>query len=525
MKKVGIISLYYKTYNYGAQLQAYALQKVIEKMNYECEQICYKWQNSEIEFFYSNQTGSLDKFRRFSFRIPHSEKVYDPSNIQEANEYYDILICGSDQIWGVENSMARYVVPHMCLSFAAEDKIKFSYGASFGSAKLTTAKIPSVKYWTSKLDKISMREQSAISQISEITHKSVVSVLDPTFLLEQADWDKLIFSNTSEDNYIFVYNIGNNRELDKSAKILALKNGYMIKTLSYSKSDESGPIEFISLVKNAKYVLTNSFHGTCFSIIFCKQFYAFPADNLHSDFSKNIRITDLLDIIGEKSRFIIHSNNADFDSEINYNKVNALLQKEKEKSLNFIKQSLKLPNKSSIKNNKDNKYKDITSIWDDFIQGISDNNSSLIINYENQICENYFALDTTKRNYYNEIKRNSIYIKLLKYQMYGCVLDDEPFIKGKVVIYGAGKIGRLLSECSNEIVVCFVDNSDKSKYCNGYPICQITKKELKQLIGENVITFIITPIWDFEEIYENIITRFPFANVVSVEKVVEKLWE
>ncbi|MDR0920707.1 MAG: polysaccharide pyruvyl transferase family protein, partial [Oscillospiraceae bacterium] len=279
MKKIGIMSLYYKTYNYGAQLQAYALQKAIEKLNFKCEQICYKWQNSDIEYFYSTQTGNLDKFRSFSFNIPHSKKVYDPSNIHEANNEYDIFVCGSDQIWGVVNSMPKYVVPHMCLSFTDEDKIKFSYAASFGSAKLTTNQIPILKYWGSKLDNISMREQSAVTQISEITEKEVTSVLDPTLLLDRKEWESLINSEIYEENYIFVYNIGENLELDQTAKLLSEKTGYIIKTVSYSESDEAGPIEFLNLIKNAKYVLSNSFHGTCFSIIFEKQFYTFPVDN------------------------------------------------------------------------------------------------------------------------------------------------------------------------------------------------------------------------------------------------------
>jgi hypothetical protein len=109
--------------------------------------------------------------------------------------------------------------------------------------------------------------------------------------------------------------------------------------------------------------------------------------------------------------------------------------------------------------------------------------------------------------------------------MYGCVLDDEPFIKGKTVIYGAGKIGRLLAECSKENVICFADNSDKLKCWGDCLVYQMDSEELKTIIGENQITFIITPIWDFEEIYENIISKFPLANIISVEKVVENLWE
>jgi hypothetical protein len=527
MKKIGIMSLYYKTYNYGAQLQAYALQKAIENLGFECEQICYKWQNADIENFYQTRLNNIDKFRKFANNIPHSKRIYDPINIYEANNEYDVLVTGSDQVWGVTASMPRYVLPHMCLSFTDEEKVKFSYGASFGSVKITTDRIPVLKYWASKLDALSMREQSAVSQIEDITGKPAVSVLDPTFLLDRSEWESLIKPDSIDEEYIFVYNIGGNRELEKAAAALSEKTGCAVKTIAYSYEEEAGPAEFLGLIKNAKYVLTTSFHGTCFSIIFEKQFFAFPVDKVQSEFSKNIRIKDLLEKIGEKSRFATTAQDIDFDTLIDYKKVNAIMNKEKEKSLYFLKASTALKKNTSkqVKNIKAAERDSNTPIWEDYLQSLGCEESE-IINYENKICENFYNYDKLKRQINIEVRRNSLYLRMLKYQMYGCVLEDEPFIKGKVIIYGAGKVGRVLADCSNKnVVACFLESTDRLQKVDGIPVYRIGSDEIKGIMEDSDTTIIVTPVWDFEDVYQGIYNAYPNASVISVEKVVEKLWE
>lgn len=504
MKKVGIMTLYYKTYNYGAQLQAYALQKAVQKLGYECEQICYKWYNADIEYFYTNQSGNIDRFRDFAFSIPHSKRVYSPETIHEATSEYDIFICGSDQIWGVTASMPPYVVPHMSLSFVPDDKIKFSYGASMGGAALTTNQIPPIEYWASRLDALSVREQGAVPFIAGLTGKDVTSVLDPTLLLKTSEWSDIVIPPENKGEYIFTYNIGGNTELYKSAKELSQKLGCPIKTVSYNRNDTAGPKEFLGLINNAKYVLTNSFHGTVFSIVFGKQFYVFPVDNIQSEFSKNMRITDLLSKLGQINRFILKADDIDFSTAIGYEQVNEQLRKDREMSIAFLFKSLLIEKLLPTIDEASIKMSDIS-----------------IPN-----CECELNTNLIKRSYHAEIKRNSIYVKLLKYQIYGCLLDHEPFFAGKVIIYGAGKIGRLAAECSENKVLCFVDGSDKIKSAAGLPVFNIDSDKLKALIAEaGEITFAITPVWDFEDIYQNIKLRFPMANIISIEKVVEKLWE
>jgi hypothetical protein len=164
--------------------------------------------------------------------------------------------------------------------------------------------------------------------------------------------------------------------------------------------------------------------------------------------------------------------------------------------------------------------------WRDYMHSIFDKSNSGEIYYEHRLCEDENSANILKRSHYAEVKRNSIYVKLLKYQMYGCLLDYEPCLCGKAVIYGAGKIGRLAAECSESKVICFVDGSDKLKNVAGLPVYQIDSTILNDMIAEaGGVTFVITPVWDFEDIYQSIKLRFPSANVVSIETVVEKLWE
>ncbi|KHL96805.1 hypothetical protein QW71_05265 [Paenibacillus sp. IHB B 3415] len=107
MKRVGIITLYYKNYNYGGQLGAYALQKAIAMLGFQCEQIAFKWLNEYTLQAYES-AKSAEYFRTFSESIPHSERLYTVSDIAECVDDYDIFVCGSDQIWGLPWVISLY---------------------------------------------------------------------------------------------------------------------------------------------------------------------------------------------------------------------------------------------------------------------------------------------------------------------------------------------------------------------------------------------------------------------------------
>jgi len=526
-KKIGIMTLYYKTYNYGAQLQCYALQRTLFKMGYAAELIRFKWNKVELDRFY-RYVGSTnyDKFEKFSKSIPHSKRIYTPENIHECAEEYDIFICGSDQIWGVNDSMPIYVLPHITLSFVPENKIKIAYAASMGGSAVSDRIKNALSFSVQRLDAISVRETSATTFVSEMAGKPVFAVLDPTMLLTAEEWEEVAIKPPIDGEYIFVYNIGGNEYLDETARKLSNELNCEIKTVSYSPTDSIGPAEFIGLIKYAKYVLTNSFHGTIFSILYKKQFLTFKIDNRSDYLSKNIRIIDILKSIGLSGRFVDFGATINYESELKYWNVNRIVNQLRETSIQFLTQSLseKRFANTYIHGTMRETSNCINSLRD-YFQTISNVYNGDVFLYERKFIEKEFEYEKLCRDFYNEIIRNEIYCKLMKFSSFGLSLDYDPLLRGKVVIYGAGKIGRLASECFDNNLLCFADRSDSVDSYFGYKVFKLSDSGLRNIVEkQKCVTFLITPIWDFDVLEIEINDLFPNANVVSIEKMVEKIW-
>lgn len=346
MKKIGLLSLYYKTYNYGAQLQAYALQKAISLMGYDCEQIQFDWSNEETKLSYETASINRDGFERFYNSIPHSSKVYTPKNIRSCVSNYDAFVCGSDQIWGVDKQMPKYVLPMMALSFVPESKVKIAYAASMGALCCSTEKQEILKATLKRLNAISVREKGATNFIETLSCKPVEYVLDPTLLLSAKEWDDIAENPQTSEPYVLLYGLGNGLKGNEFIKrILQTQN---IKTieLAYDSGEKYSPYEFLGLIKNAQYILTNSYHATIFSIIYNKPFYSFPVDAVDGEYSKNNRMLELLQQLGLQSRYIdwdIDNDEKDIYS-IDYQTANKALECLKEKSLNFLQTNLSKEN-------------------------------------------------------------------------------------------------------------------------------------------------------------------------------------
>lgn len=304
MKRVGIMTLYYKTYNFGAQLQAYALQKTIEKLGYNCEQISFRW--SREETLESYELASIDKesFLNFSGNIKHSAKVYDAETIHECIEDYDVFICGSDQVWGVENSMPILNLPIMSLSFVPNNKIKFAYAASLGGARANYKTEEVLKRTLPKLDAISVRESSAKKYIEELSGKEVKSVLDPVMLLSKEELSELADKGGEHEPYIFYYTAGQNKKHETFVCTIAQEKKLQIRRSGYINGEKIGPGEFVGLIRDAEYVITDSFHASVLSILFHKKFLVLPIDKVPTDKSKNIRLRDLLGSFCLRQRFL-----------------------------------------------------------------------------------------------------------------------------------------------------------------------------------------------------------------------------
>lgn len=333
--EVGIISLYYKNHNYGGLLQAYALTSYLNSHGVDCEQISWDFMDglkryrNETTSYKSKSIGQIAKksiitliehankknqskrmiaFERFEDIIPHSSKLYMRNNIEESITEYDCFITGSDQVW----NMSRYN-PEQFLHFVPTSKVKLSYAASMPDLKLTEDQRKIICEHLKTFDAVSVREKITAEKLNKWSEKKIEWVLDPTLLLTALEWDKVARPYEINDDYIFCYFLGGRKDIRHIAETFAKETGLKIATFSHlgctNVSDvkfgdykiyDAAPNEFLSLIKNAKYVLTDSFHATVFSYIFKTKFFVFSRAGQGNTDS---RITSLLEVFDETKRF------------------------------------------------------------------------------------------------------------------------------------------------------------------------------------------------------------------------------
>ena len=288
MKKIGIIT-YHNALNLGAVLQTYALNYYINSLGYNCETINYKCEKIDNSYklidagstkkiikSFINIRGNIvknKKFSKFLFNnVKVSKEIYNKDNIIDANSKYNIFITGSDQVWNYGlNEDENYF-----LKFVNKKNKKSSYAASFGNNGIIEKYGDKVLDNLKKFDLISVRENSSNKILNDRLNLKSVLVLDPTFLLTKKDWDKFVVKDKYKNRkYILVYLLHEKEALNIAKKIKAL-TGYSIKLITNSISfnakriNDAGIEEFLTLIKNSEYVITDSFHGTALSIILRK---------------------------------------------------------------------------------------------------------------------------------------------------------------------------------------------------------------------------------------------------------------
>lgn len=349
--KIGIITLYNNTNNYGGALQAFALTHYLESIGVECKQISYNKntyfnensvKNSKLKrvfkpkeiYSYINRYikrkiyTRLTKRRRESFKkflnyIPHTQ-VYSRKNISTVNNDFDVFIAGSDQIWNF-----NWFDPTYYLDFVKSNKYKISYAASFGKEDFTDKEVVLIKNLLESFDNISLRESGNIETIQNILGRKVYHVVDPTLLLTRNQWDKVLQGNVNEKDYIFCYFLGDDKKTRKNVLEFSKKKKMKIVTIPHAdslllndipfkaeKKYDASPLEFIELIKNASYVFTDSFHCCVFSCIYEKELYAFPRKGRRG---MENRILSLFELYGISNRF--------FDNTKKFNASNLLNEK------------------------------------------------------------------------------------------------------------------------------------------------------------------------------------------------------
>lgn len=324
-KKIGIIT-FHTALNYGAVLQTYALQNFLfdnkidnEVLNYDCQYIkdCYK------PFHIANKKvlsalvrgimfGKNIKIKRRKFDSFLKEKIvlskyyknfYD---IKYDKDNYSAFITGSDQVFSPISAGfdEAYFLPF------ADDCQKYSYAASFGVSKIDTNMAQEYKKRLSGFSSFSLREESGKEIINSLfpNIKTFVHV-DPTLLLEKKDWEKLVKDRIVKEDYVLVFNVEkciNDLEFAKKyakkndLKIVYINARTIFKESNIKYFEAPGIEEFLNLFYYSKAIVTNSFHGTVFSIIFEKEFFT----EVENKKQKNIRIISLLEKLDIKNRDI-----------------------------------------------------------------------------------------------------------------------------------------------------------------------------------------------------------------------------
>ena len=336
--RVGILT-FHDAQNHGAVLQAYALKKYIKKLGFDVNIVNYHHKNIPDGFPRKPNPERWDKFNLFIKElIDFEEKVYTDERELEKLEF-DFWICGSDQIWNTE--ITRGFNKGFFLDFNTKGK-KISYAVSMGIPKLPEKYETDFKRSLNKFDKISVREESLKEYAQKFTNKTIIKVLDPTLLLEPDEYDKLMLEK-SYGEYVLIYALEPDERLSAIAKQIADEKKARILELNDKRQQnffcdqisDAGPQEFLTLVKNAKAIITNSFHGTVFSIIFKKEFYTI------SRLNRNLRMENILDIVGMRDRLIDKIEDLKNVQVQDYNKAFEKLDLEKEKSQCFLKNALK----------------------------------------------------------------------------------------------------------------------------------------------------------------------------------------
>lgn len=361
MKKIGIIT-FHRAINYGAVLQAYALQKHLLNLGYEVFEIDYVPRN-EIDKYKSfsikriktprkfladlkNLSKNICKNKKFNLFLKNnmiltSEK-YNEKTLFENYHKFDVLITGSDQVWNYE--LLNGVDKAYFLNFGDSSLKRISYAASIGKNEIENEYISEFKSAISVLDYISVREKTAQELLEKMNISNVNVVCDPVFLLDKDTWSKVLPKPKNNGKYILSYMLSKSDEycrmVEELAKKTKLKIIHFESRSHYECENESSytsdPFEFVNLIKNAEYVITTSFHATAFSIIFEKDFYVYPYNKTAS------RVTDLLKKLGLSNRII--NSLKEFKEvkheTISFEDANEILKKERSRSIEWLKNAI-----------------------------------------------------------------------------------------------------------------------------------------------------------------------------------------
>ncbi len=374
--KTGILTFHY-AHHYGAQLQAYALMKAIMRLGMECDIINYVRKDNvegsrlfkkglSIGSLLSNANtllnyGKLKKrYNRYNHFVQKemklSERFYGSyEELCSDPPVYDAYVCGSDQIWNPLIFGEKTYDPAFFADFAKSGR-RVAYAPSFGISSIPEDKREQLRKYIDKFDSLSVREKQGEKILQEVTGRGSVTVLDPTLLLNTDEWSTIAAVPDIREPYILCYFITDARKYSGFVQTISDKYKMPVVSLCGSrrvvpqtrhKVLDAGPREFLGLFAEASVVLTDSFHGTVFSINFNKEFFCFESAT-NSEKTVNSRLHNILEKVGLLSRiFSVTADTGEFcrftgdnTAGINYHEVRRILEQERGISIKYLKDSL-----------------------------------------------------------------------------------------------------------------------------------------------------------------------------------------
>lgn len=390
--KIGIIT-FVKCDNYGAELQAYALQKKLNLMGYDAEVIDLEKEKGVIESSFGSYKNAIinrykiyglikgtakiaelviDKYKArqtyeansdkinqrhkifenfFNDYIKHSDRFYTLEEMRKIQKLpYDIMITGSDQVWNYMQT--RYLDVFFLMMANRWQAKKISYAASFSISRIPESKKQTYREYLENMDAISVREIAGQDIVRDCSNRTATVTLDPTLLLTKTEWVNYIARKDylpEGKKYVVIYTLSGSHYIYTLAKKIAKTLGIEVLNIklgfSNVKGDEgiihindAGPREFITIFSHAAYVITDSFHGTAFSINFNIPFTTLlnPASNINS------RALSILKLTGTESRLIYDdgTNKEPISLDVDFESINIIIDDNRVKSLNFLKDNL-----------------------------------------------------------------------------------------------------------------------------------------------------------------------------------------
>lgn len=368
-KKVAVMTWFtYK--NFGSVLQAGAVYNTLQNLGYEPYMINYMPKGAltepstaylirrcvdKVKSLLDPMYVSADRDRLFDEFVEgcldKTKECSSYSELCDLNDSFDAFVCGSDQIWSPHSYDGRYF-----LDFVENTDKMIAYAPSLGSTKIADPVIcERIAEKISRFEHLSVRERQGAQLIKRLTGKDARVVLDPTLLMTPSQWDAYVqedkVSKIQDKDYIVCYFLGDSKKYMGYVRALSRAMGtayYVIPvTMKQKKSKacvpfEVGVREFVSLIRGAKHVLTDSFHGMAFSVNYNVPFSVFKRFKDNDPKNQNSRIFNLLSMLGLEDRLVDYQDKQGVRTQLtcDFTKANEKLDERREDSLNYLKNAL-----------------------------------------------------------------------------------------------------------------------------------------------------------------------------------------